>query len=444
MLPSSSEPERPTAPLPRALDLLAGPVPADAGCCQLCGAADATAVARPVPWRTVACEECWQRVTTEPDPAPRVGEVDDQPPRPRPPTPAPPLPAELTETLAAGRIPTTRWAQPHLLDGGRLVFRVPAELYRPLPAWHSRKAWLGALRLHPRLHAELERQVKVDLFVAVMRELSTYACARTGRDINVAHETVAAAVGCSAKTVQRCCRIAERLGALRKILAGADMSLDQRVAVLGHYTRGTYGARARTLPNFYASVMPADLARLAPAPLPRTSARAVTTRSRGPLTLTVVHQPGRSPGAPPAAVGLGTRSPFQRDTEPSIDLTTSVKPDWTAAPRPTTPHLEKRGATRRRLAPDVDAFVVALTALLPGYRQVSRYRIGQALTRYVRGGYSPTELIAGLNTYLRAAGIDWITNWDPDDRRTQAAQAKYLVAAILEADRRGYIEKGLS
>ncbi len=150
-------------------------------------------------------------------------------------------------------------------DKGELSFRAPALAYSGLPCWYSSEAWLGAAKLHPDLVAECKAgNVAVPTFLGVMEQLAEHADRRTGRNIAVCHTRVAASIGREAKTVQRARRVAERLGLLVLVLTGADMTLNQRGAVLEHYRRGTDSRTWRSLPNFYAAVMPASVTRHVP------------------------------------------------------------------------------------------------------------------------------------------------------------------------------------
>ena len=349
----------------------------------------------------------------------------------RPPLPHPPPPTGLATT-----------AEPHILDDGRLVFRAPAGAYAGLPAWHSRGAWLGAVRLHPGLpdacHA---RAISVDLCLQVLHELTRYGDHTTGRDIAVSHDTVAAAIGRSSKTVQRACRAAESLGVLRRVLTGTDMSLPQRIAVLGHYSRGTPGHRWRALPNFYAALMPPSLAALAHAARPaakpaRGASHAGTVDNHRPSP-PAVHLPegSRPPQRPADPLNLRT-TPFEPPCAQPPTPRPVPAPTHPAATRPRTARSTGRGRRPRALDPHVEHFARTYRDQLPGYRTLSLHRIGNALARYAHAGLTPDQLTTGVNAYLTANRITWITHWHPDDQETQA---RYLIGTIRTAERHGHL-----
>jgi hypothetical protein len=335
-------------------------------------------------------------------------------------------------------------AQPVVLeDTGELSFIAPAEAYAGIAAWHSASAWLGALKLHPNLAAECRGIIKVPLFLAIMRVLAGYADHHNGRGIAVAHATVAKLVEHCPKTVQRACEIAVRLGALRLVLRGCDMSINQRGAVLQHYRDRTNPRRRwRSLPNFYAATMPASLAALAPRRGPATKPSphgplASTVENPHPLQL-AVHQP--------VGVQLSGKCPvplFERTTFSPTCGQPAPRPREqrmrTGAARPTTPQQQERGSGRRRLDPDAEAYARALRALLPGFQRVSLYRISNALGRYRTTGLSPTDLVGGLNTYLAAAGLAWYLDWAPEHG---AEQARYLIGMLTKARQGGYLIPG--
>jgi hypothetical protein len=220
-----------------------------------------------------------------------------------------------------------------------------ARLVRRIAAWHSPGAWLGALKLHPNLADECRGIIKVPLFLAIMSVLAGYADHHNGRGISVAHSTVAKLVGHCPKTVQRACDAAGQLGALRLVLRGCDMTINQRGAVLEHYRdRANPRRRWRSLPNFYAATMPASLAALAPRRQPPT-----LPSPRGSLASTVekprrqqlaVHQPVGSRFSVRGSVALPERTTFS----PSCGQRAAEhreQPVRTGAGRPITPQRQE-------------------------------------------------------------------------------------------------------
>ena len=304
----------------------------------------------------------------------------------RPPLPTPPPPTGLATT-----------AEPHFLDDGRLMFRAPAGAYASLPAWHSRGAWLGAVRLHPGLpDACQHRAITVDLCLQVLHELTRYGDHDTGRDIAVSHDTVAAAIGRSSKTVQRACRAAENLGVLRHVLTGTDMSLPQRIAVLGHYSRGTPSHRWRSLPNFYAAPMPPSLTARPTPPGPHPNPPAA------PPTPDCGQPPAIPPGCPPTRrehpPATSNRSSQLKNNPFRTALCTTTHPQARPSTHPPGRYaadnttIDQAGPTPTASRPARRTVRQDLPDQLPGYRTLSLHRIGNALARYVHADLTPAHL----------------------------------------------------
>lgn len=440
-------------------------VSAGAGACVVCGEVCTDVAARDVPLRSRVCDDCWARARAEPAPPTdvqlelpvKVAGRDRWRPRvtPRRWEPAPcshigglvelePVARSTRRKLpgdAVGRV--AQLAMPIDLHDGRVAFEAGPGAYAALPAWHSRGAWLGALKVHPRLLEACARLVKPPLFLEIMRELSGHADPATGRDIAVVHADVAVAIGVCTKTVQRACTIGYRLGALHLVAEGGEMAINQRAAVLAHYDRGQPRRRWRKLPNFYAAVMPAHLAALAaPAPAKAAAAQARQT-AQGvdgePGSKIVVHLPVGVPAAQFSSVDLNSRRPFTPACGQPAPLRNEQHPRRTAAARPTERHQRTVRRPGPVIEPELDADVTALSALLPGYHGLSTRRVGPALRRYLCGGLSPAELVAGLNTYLRVAGLTWLTVWNTRDPAQRTEQARYLVGMLTRARLAGHL-----
>lgn len=274
----------------------------------------------------------------------------------------------------------------------------------------------------------------MDTFLGVLREFASHADHRTGRNIVVAHAVAGHGVGRGPKTVQRCRHVAEQLGLLQLVLTGCDMSLGQRIAVIGHYSRRTRGARWRTLPNIYAAVMPAIVTRHAPRQPARQLRVVHRAVDRTRWSAANVHLPEGS-----------TRRLFTSCTTPKGPLLnnpcghtpppTNSKDNnhRTAAPRPTEqPQQHKR--RRVRLDPAVEAYARTFRAMGLGRKRLSLHRICPGLTPYLRAGISPEQLYNGLADYLVATGTTWHTLWDDD-----ADHARYLIGMLKRARLAGYI-----
>jgi hypothetical protein len=342
-------------------------------------------------------------------------------------------------------------AQPRYLTDGRLTFTAPPGAYATIPAWHSAAAWLGAAKLHPHL-ATVCRQhhIAVPVFLAVLRILAEHADHDTGRDIAVAHATVGARLDRCEKTIQRACRAAEDLGLLAHVLEGTDMTLQQRIAVLGHYTRGTPSAQWRSLPNFYAATMPPPITALtppkpAPKPVRGTTFAAVDNPPPPAVhnranTHGHVHLPEGSAVPPKSSISSYFRTTtFHTDCAQPAPPAPSKTPT-TAAARPTTTHQRTTSAPPARLLdPAVAQFARDLRASLPGYQALSLHRICPALSSYLKADLSPADLRHGLNDYLTATGHTWLTTWSADQ---QDQQARYLIGMLTKARQAGYIIPG--
>ena len=311
---------------------------------------------------------------------------------------------------------------------------------------------MGAAKLHPQLASACRaRGVAVSKFLDVLRAIGAHGDVETGRDISVAHGTVAEQLACCGKTIQRACRIAEDLGLLVRVLDGADMSLTQRITVLGHFTRGTSGAKWRSLPNFYAATMPRLAAALVKPE--RTPKPALGSERAWPVDksgVSAVHGTARTLGDVHLPIGSATPldlavSLYSIRTTLGLDC---AQPDGSAdqqrrraaASRSTTAHRQEpsdRGPFR--LDPAIEAFARELRASLLGYRTVALRRICPALSLYVHAGVRPADIKNGLDGYLAAVGRTWLTSWGPDQ---QVDQARYLIGMITAARRAGWISPG--
>ncbi len=314
-----------------------------------------------------------------------------------------------------------------------------------MPAWHSRDAWLGAAKLHPQLeHACRVRRVAVATFLDSLRALGMHADVATGRDIAVAHTTIGEQLRRCEKTIQRACRVAEDLGLLVRVLDGADMSLTQRITVLGHFSRGTNGAKWRSLPNFYAATMPRRVADVVASQRSTKPARGIdparsvdnSCRSNSRLSRNV-HLPVGSAAPVDRSVSLYSRRTTFEPHCAQPDLLELGRSRRTAAARPTTAHRRKSSErAARRLDPAVERFARDLRRDLLGFRGVSLYRICPGLSLYVSAGLSVSDLRRGLDGYLAAVGRTWLTSWRPDQAENQA---RYLIGMLNRARLAGYI-----
>lgn len=347
-------------------------------------------------------------------------------------------------------------------DAGELVIEIPGELYAGIAGWRTQTTWLAAFQVHPRVLEAVRRyETCAATLLRVMAALAGYANPTTGRDIRVAHATIARQLEVSPKVVQRCCWAAEDLGLLERVLDGSDMTLAMRGQIRDHYGHhdrpvvrpgGRYARRGTQskLPNVYAATLPRWLATQLPGVQPKPAAGSefagVPVDGAGPAVENFGRQVAMRYGSVHPPVG-GTRqpsvslSPYSRRTtfEPSCAQPDGPepRPDRTAAPRPTKTH-RRTGADRprRRLDPAVERFARELRRDMPGFRSISLYRICPALSLYVSAGLSVSALKRGLDSYLGALGRTWLTNWRPDQGEEQA---RYLIGMLTRARMAGYI-----
>lgn len=163
--------------------------------------------------------------------------------------------------------------------------RLPATV----PVWSGADRWIEALTAALREPAgeQLRRgaQVRADTVLDVAAADARAADRRTGRGVATAHATVAAALGCSSKTVQRARLLIEALGFARTVVAGRYLTSQERADA-----RQAHGGDQRRIASERALLVPPNVH------LPR----------RGEL---LDHSPGflPVPRRPPAAARAASR-----------------------------------------------------------------------------------------------------------------------------------------
>jgi len=125
-----------------------------------------------------------------------------------------------------------------------------------VPVWSGANAWLASLgeALKSTRGDELRSaaHVRVDTVLDVAAVDARAADSRTGRNVSTAHETVAAELGCCAKTVQRARVLIEALGYALTEAVGRYLTAEERAAaagVHGQQQRRMASHRALTLPR---------------------------------------------------------------------------------------------------------------------------------------------------------------------------------------------------
>lgn len=113
--------------------------------------------------------------------------------------------------------------------------RLPATV----PVWSNAAGWLDALSAAVRTPEGEElraaAKVRVDTLLDVAAADARAADSRTGRGVTTAHETVAKALGCSSKTVQRARCLIEALGYARTVVVGRYLTTEERAEANAHH-----------------------------------------------------------------------------------------------------------------------------------------------------------------------------------------------------------------
>lgn len=113
--------------------------------------------------------------------------------------------------------------------------RLPATV----PVWSSAAHWLEALSTAVRTpqgeQLRAAAKVAVDTLLDVAAADARAADSRTGRGVATAHETVATALGCSAKTVQRARGLIEALGYARTVVVGRYLTTTERAQATAYH-----------------------------------------------------------------------------------------------------------------------------------------------------------------------------------------------------------------
>lgn len=108
-----------------------------------------------------------------------------------------------------------------------------------VPVWSSAAHWLetlaAALRTPQGEELRAAAKVSADTLIDVAAADARAADSRTGRGVTTAHETVAKALGCSAKTVQRARTLLETLGFACTVVPGRYLTTQERAAARAHH-----------------------------------------------------------------------------------------------------------------------------------------------------------------------------------------------------------------
>lgn len=139
---------------------------------------------------------------------------------------------------------------------GSWVLPAPAGAYGVLVAWQSASGWFDAvmdvLRTPDGEAARRRAKVAPDTLLRVAYADRAAADQRTGRGVATAHETVAAQLGMSSKTVQRARQLLETLGLAVTVVEGRYLTTAER-----RQARAKHGGHQVRAASTRALVMPA-------------------------------------------------------------------------------------------------------------------------------------------------------------------------------------------
>ena len=328
---------------------------------------------------------------------------------------------------------------------GDLVPEIPPRVYAGIPSWRSRRTWLTALTGHPRLIEAARRyETCAERVVQVMELAADYATTGTGRGIAVSHKTLARALGVTKKTIQRAFWAAEDLGLLVLAVAGSDMTMEMRYQILNRYKRGHRRRGWSKLPNVYAATLPRWMdpqpLRSKPKPVRGTAFAKRAVDNEGPIAAAAFINVYPPVGGPPDRISLAIphhkTKAFTDVCAQSIHRTEETQ--RTDAPRPTIKaHLKSGVRAARPIEPVLRALGEALRAELAGFKRVSLRRICPVLTDFARAGVSAKRIADGLDSFLQANNLSWISDWPPG---REDEQAKYLAALIVRARRSHHLD----
>lgn len=271
----------------------------------------------------------------------------------------------------------------------------PSGAYAELPAWRSASAWFDAVMdaLRTPRGDELRRVARVapDTLLRVAYADRSAADRLTGRGVSTAHETVAAQLGMSAKTVQRARHLLEALGLAVTVAEGRYLTSAERTAA-----RRAHGSSQVRAASTRALVMPAAAAARIPGPVKNVQLPS------SPLGEQVSHVPERSPkrAKTRAARGTATRRPAS---------TEGNRPD--RAPR---------AIAVQRIA----ATLVHRMPWLSRGRHVGRVCDLVERLGLVERGWTAQQLVDAIEDYTQSAGVRLAS---PDDQRDPLAYLAWLV-----------------
>lgn len=283
----------------------------------------------------------------------------------------------------------------------------PSGAHAQLRAWTSAEAWfdvvMDTLRTEQGEAARRAAKVAPDTLLRVAYADRKSADQRTGRGVSTAHETVAASLGMSAKTVQRARLLLEALGLAVTVVAGRYLTSAER-----QEARRTHGGDQLRAASTRALVMPA---------LPRTVAP-----QRDPRSVESVHLPVSPSG--------------EQVTHVPKTPTTLALPRARTATAPRRPAMTKNTKQERSPLPLQDQQLAAeFQRRIPWLRRPGHH-IG-ALVRIVHRlrlterGWTAGQALDQINRVARDSNLRVA---DPTDQRNPAGYLAWLLQRAIGAD----------
>lgn len=246
--------------------------------------------------------------------------------------------------------------------------------YADTLAWRSRRHWLevvvpAAVEARPEaLKGATGWTIGRRTFAAYCGWLASYAHAETGRRCIVRNDTIAALMGVSERTVQRCRAAAEALGLYVLVTPGRMLTQDER------WRAYWSGSHQRGYANEAALVVPAWLQDAAwrPTPVENRPGRTPAPGGNGEI-VTPPKRFNPQPDNPPVGSSLGPTEGCARGQEPT----------------PSAPRLERERRARQNRSgrvydPHALELARTLTERLPWLHGAPPGRLETGLRRFVR------------------------------------------------------------
>lgn len=301
---------------------------------------------------------------------------------------------ESSSALAAGAVSRERT--------GSWTLPAPAGAYSELPAWSSAEVWFDALLdvLATPAGEECRAAAKVgrDTLLRVAYADRKAADQATGRGVATAHETVAAQLGMSAKTVQRVRRLIERLGLAVTVVEGRYLTTAERAAATARH-----GGRQDRAASTRALIMPREVGMVA---------------DRRPVENVHLPSPGRVKSSSPV-----------RKYSPTRALARTRKATAARRPAKTTGKTLIRSTKPRTLA--VQQLAAELARRMPWLVRDGRHvgHLCDALDRQqlVQRGWTSQQILDRIDTYNRS------TSTRTADPVAQRDPVSYLVWMLRRA-----------